>query len=327
MEGADRIRATAHAGDHAIRQMPGALEHLRARLATDHGLQFAHEIGIGMRTDAPSPGSRTCSSGSATQSRKASSMAARSVRSPLVTGTTVGAHEPHAAHVRRLPLHVDFAHVHRAGQTDARARGGSGHTMLAGAGLRHDALRTHALGHQRLTERVVDLVRAGVREILALEPDLRTPALRQVAHRRAAPWDVPPSRAARQRVRRGTSLRRQDVAHRVVRGGRTRAPASRECSGRRRDRSGHRASGSLPASSSASSDRGLGLVHCSCHVTFSTQSLRAKAARARDTKDSISCGILAAGRFFHAARHIHAEGPHRGDGFCTRSQATGRRRG
>ena len=45
--------------------------------------------------------------------------------------------------------------------------------MLAGAGLGDDAPLAHALREQRLAERVVDLVRAGVREVLALEEDAR----------------------------------------------------------------------------------------------------------------------------------------------------------
>ena len=53
------------------------------------------------------------------------------------------------------------------------------------------------LRQQRLAQRIVDLVRAGVREIFALEPDLRAPALRQVAHRRQRRGPTRPSRAAR----------------------------------------------------------------------------------------------------------------------------------
>lgn len=43
--------------------------------------------------------------------------------------------------------------------------------MLAGAGLGDDAGLAHALGEQRLAQHVVDLVRAGVVEVLALEED------------------------------------------------------------------------------------------------------------------------------------------------------------
>src|ERR1700722_15985604 len=73
VEQSDGIRAAADAGHRHIGQVPGGLQHLRARLAPDHRLQFAHEIGIGMST----------------QARSASSMAARSVLSPPVPGTTV----------------------------------------------------------------------------------------------------------------------------------------------------------------------------------------------------------------------------------------------
>ena len=44
--------------------------------------------------------------------------------------------------------------------------------MLAGAGLGDDAAPAHAASQQRLTEAVVDLVRAGMQQVLALEVDL-----------------------------------------------------------------------------------------------------------------------------------------------------------
>ena len=43
--------------------------------------------------------------------------------------------------------------------------------MLAGAGLGDDPGLAHVAGEQRLAEHVVDLVRAGVVEVLALEQD------------------------------------------------------------------------------------------------------------------------------------------------------------
>ena len=45
--------------------------------------------------------------------------------------------------------------------------------MLARARLGDDALLAEAPGEQRLADGVVDLVRARVREVLALEPDAR----------------------------------------------------------------------------------------------------------------------------------------------------------
>ena len=47
-----------------------------------------------------------------------------------------------------------------------------------------DTACTQPPSQQRLPERIVDLVRAGVRQILALEPQLRAPARRKPRHRR-----------------------------------------------------------------------------------------------------------------------------------------------
>ena len=87
-----------------------------------------------------------------------------------------GAEQSHAPDVGRLALHVERAHVHRARQTDARTGRGARHAVLTGAGLGHDAPRAQPPRQQRLPERVVDLVRAGVRQILALEPHLARPS-------------------------------------------------------------------------------------------------------------------------------------------------------
>src|SRR6185295_13488186 len=45
----------------------------------------------------------------------------------------------------------------------------------------NDALRAQSFGEQRLPDGVVDLVRARVREVLTLQPDLRAPALGKVS--------------------------------------------------------------------------------------------------------------------------------------------------
>ena len=51
-EGADRVRAAADAGDHAVGQPAGLLEDLRARLVADDPLQVAHERGERRGADA-----------------------------------------------------------------------------------------------------------------------------------------------------------------------------------------------------------------------------------------------------------------------------------
>nr|GFD30312.1 hypothetical protein [Tanacetum cinerariifolium] len=102
---------------------------------------------------------------------------------------------------------------HDALQAHEGAHGGRGHAVLARAGFGHNAPLAQALGHQYLADGVVNLVRAGVAQVLALEVDggvvLGRQALGQKQRRsyRAAPprWDT--AFRARRRRRRGRSSR------------------------------------------------------------------------------------------------------------------------
>ena len=62
-EDPDRVRAAADAGDDRVGQPALGLEHLRARLAADHRLQLADDLGVRV------PGRRTSRSGSASSRR------------------------------------------------------------------------------------------------------------------------------------------------------------------------------------------------------------------------------------------------------------------
>ena len=201
------------------------------------------------------------------------------------------AEQPHAADVRRLALHVDRAHVDGAGQAEARAGRRARHAVLAGAGLGDDALRAEPLREQRLAERVVDLVRAGVREVLALEPDLRAPGRGQPRREASAPWAGRPRSAARRRAAPGN---RRDAGARGCRPRGDRAPgsASPARSGRRRGRSGRGRRGTCRAISSASSAlavrRGDGMGNHRC-------SSSAGAHAPRCTNSRISAGAFTPG--------------------------------
>ena len=87
-----------------------------------------------------------------TQSRSASFIASFSVRAPDLHGAHLGAEHLHAEDVRLLPLDVDRAHVDDAGQAEARAGGGGGDAVLAGAGLGDDARLAHAPREQDLAD-------------------------------------------------------------------------------------------------------------------------------------------------------------------------------
>ena len=104
-----------------------------------------------------------------TQSRIASLTASLSVAVPGRDRADLGAERAHPQHVRPLALDVLGAHVHDARQVEQRAGGRGRDAVLAGAGLGDDPGLAEPARQQRLAERVVDLVGAGVGEVLALE--------------------------------------------------------------------------------------------------------------------------------------------------------------
>ena len=172
MEQADRVAAAADAGDDRIRQPAIVGQHLRARLASDHGVEIAHHARIRIRAgDSADDVESVLHVGHP--------VAHRFVQRILQRLRTGGdrhhgrAEQLHAVDVDLLALDVGRAHVHHAFQAQPRGDGGAGHAVLAGAGLGDDAGLAHAAGQQGLADGVVDLVRAGVVQILALEQDAR----------------------------------------------------------------------------------------------------------------------------------------------------------
>ena len=101
------------------------------------------------------------------------------------------AEQLHPIDVRGLPPDVLAAHVHDALHAEARRHGSRRHAVLSRARLGDHARLAHSPREQRLADRVVDLVRARVIEVLALQVDLRAaeqfaPAPRVVDRARAA---------------------------------------------------------------------------------------------------------------------------------------------
>jgi hypothetical protein len=81
----------------------------------------------------------------------------------------LGAQQLHALHIQVLPPCVLAAHVDGARQLVSR-RGGRGRdAVLPGAGFRDHARLAHAARQQTLADGIVDLVRAGVQQVLAFE--------------------------------------------------------------------------------------------------------------------------------------------------------------
>ena len=85
----------------------------------------------------------------------------------------LGSQQAHAEHIWLLPLNIFCAHINKARQAKTCANGCGGNAMLASASFRDDARLAHTNSKQNLANAVVDLMRAGVVQFIALEPDLR----------------------------------------------------------------------------------------------------------------------------------------------------------
>ena len=85
-----------------------------------------------------------------------------------------GAEQSHAEDVEPLALHVFRAHVDHAFEAQPRRDRRRGDSVLSRAGFGDDAALPHAHGQQALAEAVVDLVRAGMEQVFALDVDARS---------------------------------------------------------------------------------------------------------------------------------------------------------
>src|SRR5205085_4013832 len=190
MEDSHGVRATADAGDHRVGLAARHLLHLLDAFLANHRLEVTHHHRVGMR-----PGDRADDVEGALD-----------VRHPVAHGfvervlqglragldrPALGAEYAHAVHVRRLAAHVLHAHVDDAFHAVARGDRGGGDAMHAGARFGDDTALPHAAREERLADGVVDLVRAGVVQVFALDVDLGTATLR-----REAPGVIDRARAA-----------------------------------------------------------------------------------------------------------------------------------
>ncbi len=176
VEQADGVGAAADAGHQRVGQAAFLLQDLFAHFVADHRLEVADHGRVGVRAG-----------GGADQVEGVVDVG-HPVAQRLVHGVLEGAgaggdrdhrgaEQAHAEDVGLLAIDVGGAHVDHALHAEAGGHGGGGHAVHAGAGLGDDALLAHTPGQQDLADAVVDLVRAGVVEVFALEEDLRAAAV------------------------------------------------------------------------------------------------------------------------------------------------------
>ena len=85
----------------------------------------------------------------------------------------LGTQQPHFIDIQSLTAGVLLPHEHHALHTKESRRGGGGHPVLARSGLGDETGLAHLLGQQGLAQHVVDLVGAGVVQVLPFEINLR----------------------------------------------------------------------------------------------------------------------------------------------------------
>ena len=170
VEDTERVAPAPDAGDHRVRQAANLRLELLPSFPADDRLELPHHQGVGMGTEHRS------------QQVVGVSDMGHPVAHGFVDGVLEraaarvhrpdgGAEQTHAKQVEGLPLHVLRAHVHIALQVEQRTRGRRRDTVLACPGLGDDPSLAHPYGQQRLAERIVDLVRAGMRQILPFQED------------------------------------------------------------------------------------------------------------------------------------------------------------
>ena len=208
MEQAHGVGAAAHRRHQHVRQPAFLLVQLRLGLGADDRLEVAHHRRVGVRAGHRADDVEGVE-------RVADPVAQRLVQRVLQRARArahrpdLGTQQLHAEHVGLLPLDVALAHVDDAFQAEARGHGRGRHAVLAGAGLGDDPLLAHPPGQHHLAQHVVDLVRAGVVELVALEVDLGAAEmvgqpLGEIERRRAA--DIVLEPALQLGVERGIAL-------------------------------------------------------------------------------------------------------------------------
>ena len=166
-----RIRAAADAGDERVGQPALGASQLGARLVADDRLEIAHHRRVRMRSgDRADHVERVVDMGDPVAQRLVHRVFQGA--GPRMHRHDLGAEQLHAKDIGLLPLDVGGAHIDDAGQVEEGASRRRRHPVLAGPGLGDDPGFAHAPRQQDLAQHVVDLVRAGMVELVALQIDL-----------------------------------------------------------------------------------------------------------------------------------------------------------
>ncbi len=172
MKKADRIGSAADTGHYIIGELSLGLQKLTPGFLANDLLKFPHHERIRMRTSHSTD----------------QIVGVFDIRDPVADrlvhgifkrpGTArdrhdLGSHQAHADNVQSLTLHILRSHINHTLKTEQSTNRGRGHPVLPRPGLGNDAGLAHPTCQNDLPKSIVDLVCSGVKQVLALEIDLK----------------------------------------------------------------------------------------------------------------------------------------------------------
>ena len=166
------VAAAADASDYVTRQTPVTLQNLPARFVTDDSLEFAHHVRIRMRADDAADDVESVFDALGPDPEGFIGCILEGLRAAL-DRVNRRAEQSHHVNVEGLAFDVARAHVDVDRQTELRADRRRCHAVLTGSRLCDQSLFSHAHREQRLSDRIVDLVRSGMVGIFALHQQRR----------------------------------------------------------------------------------------------------------------------------------------------------------
>ena len=140
-------------------------------LFADHALHACHQVRVGVRSHGAAHDIECVGRMTAPVAYSLTACVAQ-CHVACAYWVHLGSQHLHALHVGVLSLHIGSTHKHLALHVHQRTHRSCGHTVLSGTCLGYDASLTHLLGQQYLSDGVVDFVRTGVVQVLALQVEL-----------------------------------------------------------------------------------------------------------------------------------------------------------
>ena len=172
VDGSGSVASATHAGDEVIRIVAAyLLLQLPFQFFADDALHLCHNVWIRMRTHG-----RTYD---VEGILRVAAPVAYGLRAGIAQRHVASAHRVHlgsqhlhALYVGMLALHIGGTHENLTLHVHQGAYRSSSHTVLSGSCFGNDAGLAHLLGHENLTDGVVDFVCTGMVQVLALQIEL-----------------------------------------------------------------------------------------------------------------------------------------------------------